>query len=132
MRSNPQTRPAPDLADRVAALEARMAALEALGRRREPRDDADVAALFDVARALDGAAVTAAQLWQRARADVALREALRAADIDSARELGYWLRRLRGVRVGGLQLVSGAQRTGAGRRWAVRADADHEHGERDW
>lgn len=106
------------LAARVAQLERQV---EALLRARAPRDAADVTVLVEVARVLDGAAVTAGQLWARARVDGALREALRGADVATLRDLGYWLRRLRDVQAGGLRVVSDG-RTGRGRRWAVCAD----------
>lgn len=109
---------------RLADLERRLAALEAA---RDPRDAADLEALESIARALDGAAATTAEIWRRAGADAALRRALRDADVDSPAELGYWLRRIRDVQTNGLRLML-MTRTGAGRQWAVHADgADDRH-----
>jgi hypothetical protein len=73
----------------VAELRGRMEAME---RRQGPRDAADVALLAALAR-LERRFTTSAALRHAGLVDEALAAALQAADVSSAKELGWLLRR---------------------------------------
>jgi hypothetical protein len=93
--------------------------LRALERGRGPRDSADGALLLAVAEAIGDRPWTSAQLVAHANVDPALREALTAADITSAQELGCVCRRLEGIAVAGLRLDR-VGRSREGVLWRVR------------
>jgi hypothetical protein len=80
-----------------------------------PRDGADVALLHVLAATARGLSFTAAGMWRRRAVDPTLAEALLAADITSARQLGKLLRRLTGHTVDGWCL----RRVGTNREGAV-------------
>jgi hypothetical protein len=99
----------------VRGLASRVAQLET---RSGPRDAEDAALLSALALTAGEATFTARAVLAHARVDAALRGALVAADITSARQLGKWLRRLTGTH-GGYVLA----RVGEGRAgivWTLR------------
>ena len=99
-----------DLLREISAEQARQrdtlaAILRLLEHGRGARDQADVALLVAIAEAVGDRPFTSAQLIAHAAADDALRDALLAADITTARELGTLCRRLEGVPLAGLCLA---------------------------
>ena len=95
------------------------AILRLLERGRGARDEADAALLVAVVESVGDRQFTSRQLEAHADADPALREALLAADVTSAQELGCVFRRLEGAAVGGFRLERVAVQR-AGIVWAVR------------
>jgi hypothetical protein len=104
----------------IADLQARVAALEDRQRRTTgARDEADAALLRTIAETAAGTVFTSRELHRHANAVPALRVALRHADADTPRRLGWLLSRLEGCPVNGLVVV----RLDDGRdgiRWCVR------------
>ena len=97
--------------------------LRLLERGRGARDQADVALLLAVAESISTRPFTSGQLVAHADADPALREALTAADVTSAQQLGCLCRRIQGVALAGFRLVRvGDQR--AGIQWQVQVCED--------
>ncbi|MBA3885696.1 MAG: hypothetical protein H0X67_08175 [Acidobacteria bacterium] len=99
------------LAARIEALEGDMralrTALDALMAMRSPgpRDRADVALVGALAVSTRGLSYTTAAVWRHRAVDAALADALRAADIDSPRQLGRLLRRSEGRTVDGVRIA---------------------------
>jgi hypothetical protein len=89
----------PDLATRIRALEAQLRRLRLLAVDELVR-------ILVATIAGRGFAFNAHEVWTHARlVSPALRQALRAADLTSARQLGKWLQHLQGRDVYGLRLV---------------------------
>jgi hypothetical protein len=104
-----------DLRARVAELERRIVTLEA----RELRDSDDRELVRAIAKESRGQALTAAAIVERARLTAPeLAMALEAAGITGAIELGAWLRDMRGVVIGDVQLIRGV-RLSDGYTWRV-------------
>lgn len=107
----------------VHALQVRVEAharqLAALQRERTP-SPADVALLVLLAEQADGAPFIVRTIRSWARASEAIADALDAASLDGSIEIACWLRGMRGVPAGGLELARGT-RTGHGYRWRVQA-----------
>lgn len=93
--------------------------LRLLERGRGARDAADMALLEAVAEATRDHQFTSAHLLEHVAADPALRDALEAADITSARELGAVFRRLQGIAMRGFRLDRVGD-TREGILWCVR------------
>ena len=106
------------LAEQVADLAAKFAALEA---GRGPRDDADRALVAAMLPSMLSASFTvSAVLRHSALVDPQLATALLAADISSPSELGHWLARMSGQRIGDVMIQRGPRARG-GRRWTLRS-----------
>ena len=104
------------LADEQARLRDRVAAIEAGRGLRDEEDYALVLALVASTRGLD---FSAAALWRHASVDPVLADALEAADIDSPRSVGKFLRRVSGHTVAGWRIEQvGTSREGI--RWRLR------------
>lgn len=93
--------------------------LRALDRGHGPRDAADVALLVAIAEAIGDRTFTAAQLVTHSHASSVLRDALEAADITNARDLGWVCRRVEGRPLSGLVLERDGDAR-AGVLWRVR------------
>jgi hypothetical protein len=108
-----------ELRAQLAALQQRVGALEARLAPRGPRDRHDVALVHSIAVSVGGLNFSAAALWRRRAVDPALAAAIRACDLDNAKQLGKLLRRMEGRDVGGLTCVRlGAERDGV--VWTLR------------
>ena len=102
----------------TAKVDALATVVQALSRGRSSRDPADVALLLAIAESIGDRSFTSAQVIAHSKADQALTEALRGADITSAKELGGAFRRCEGLVRDGLRLDHvGRERDGA--RWRV-------------
>jgi hypothetical protein len=107
-----------DIAARVAQLEIQVAQIRALLEAgRGPRDSQDVAVLSAVALAAGSATFTSRDVFRHRAVDPALRDALEAADVDNARQLGRLLRRMAGEHDGYRLACVGEGRDGL--RWRV-------------
>jgi len=123
---------APAAPTRLQALEHEVArlrdAVAALERARGPRDDHEAAVLVALARIVDGATFTAADVHDRGALDPDFRRHLHRADLYDARAIGYLLRQARGHVFAGRRLERAAERhawrfvavsdgSGIGRAW---------------
>jgi hypothetical protein len=92
--------------------------LRTLQAQRGPRDEDDAAIPACIARAIGSRPFTAAWLIRNARVnpDRQLRQALAAATVENARQLGKLLRRLEGVEIDSREV----RRVPSARRQAVR------------
>lgn len=113
-----------DLAARVELLERQQAALVAevarLTRLQRPKpSEADDLALASALAKLNdrGRDFDAADLIERGRIDPAFRALLTAVQVETVRDAGLWLRRVRGVVVGRCELTT-TGRSAAGTTWA--------------
>ena len=107
------------VAEQARQRETLSAILRLLERGRGARDQADARLLLAVAEAINERPFTSSQLMAHSDADPALREALTAADITSAQELGCIFRRLEGILVNGFRLERVADQR-AGVLWQVQ------------
>jgi hypothetical protein len=109
-----------------AALEARVAALEAGRQTRRPRDRHDVLVVAAIVSAALENTFTSRELWRHAGVHPALREALDAGFIDNPVALGLLLRRMRGVLVDGhcLERTSDVDREGIVWRLVRRCEGE--------
>jgi hypothetical protein len=103
----------------MAALEARMAAIEQRGRRA--RGD-DAALLSAIARVFGGRVWTGRDLRRMARTDQELAAAL---DGRSGRQLGAWLGRIRRHGPVGAYTLTRVKRDGPGALWTLVCDDRH-------
>jgi hypothetical protein len=93
--------------------------LRLLERGRGARDQADVGLLVAAAESLGDRTFTSAQVKTLAAAVPALRDALEAADIDDAQQLGCVFRRLEGKIIEGLCLEACQRSAGQPVVWRV-------------
>ena len=70
-----------------------------------PRDHTDAALVGIIAAVAGGLPFTSAALWRRRAVDPTLAAAVLGADLDSARQLGKFLRRLEGRDVDGVRIT---------------------------
>lgn len=108
----------------IAAEQARQrdtlaAIVRLLERNRGARDQADVALLVAIVEAIGDREFTSAQLLAHAEANLALREAIEAADITNAQELGCVFRRMEGMMLAGVRLAH-VRDERAGAVWLVQ------------
>ena len=109
-----------DLRAAIARLEARLAIIEArLARTTGMRDEADREFLLAIAETGAGAWWTCKELQRHKRAFPRLRAALRNADAETPRRLGWLCSRLEGCDVGGLTVERGRD-SRDGLRWRAR------------
>jgi hypothetical protein len=87
-------------------------------RGRGPRDAADVAVVFGLARVFGVATFTARVALRHSRSDAALLEAFEDAGVRTPRELGWLLHQLAGIDVEGFRVVR-IRATSRGHRWQV-------------
>src|SRR5689334_11161781 len=99
-------------ADTLAAI------LRALERTTGPRDAADLAVLLAVGETVGDRRWTCRQLIEHAAITPALEEAIRAADITDARDLGFFCKRVHGSPGPGIRLER-ADESRAGILWRV-------------
>jgi hypothetical protein len=111
----------------IDRLEARLAVFEQQATRQGPRDMADALLLEALAAIVLDATFHAVDVIERGRLDPAFRERLLAADVETASELGYLLRRARGHRIGGRRL-DGLGRNDNGIIWRFTDDDDPSSG----
>ena len=99
------------------------AILRLLERGRGARDQADVALLVAIAEVFRDRRFTSGQIVAHAGAELVLRDALEAADITSAQELGCVFSPAEGITLAGFRLERvGDER--AGIQWQVQVCAD--------
>jgi hypothetical protein len=95
--------------------------------RRGARDAADRALLVAIAESIGDRRFMSAELMHHATTIApALHEALRAADVQDAHELGVLFRRLHGVTIDGMR-VERTDTTRDGVRWCVRLLREDDH-----
>lgn len=117
-RDRATTAPGDGADGRLAAIEQRLARVEAIVAASGPRDEADAALLHVLCDCTRDHAFTASEVLTHARLAPRLAAALENADIDGTIQLGLLLRRLVGATVDELLLVATPTRTRDGRVYA--------------
>jgi hypothetical protein len=107
--------PRQSLEARVAELERLVADVRARRDYRHVRDEADRALFVELADVIGDEQFNVGHVIVVPR----LRDAMMAADVETRRDLGFWLRRLRGTAIAGVRLVRHNDRHG--RPWQFEA-----------